>query len=164
MRTGMIRCVVAALAASAFLAVLAGCGGEPGADSSCNRASVRTAVETAAEGLGAVLKNISGEERRLQCVRDYVNACRFFKDRTGHFFVYSMLGVAMAHPKNADLVGKNLFTFMDGKFKEDVRKCIKAAEEGGGFVVFSLGDKDKIAYVKAIPDTAWFIGGGFYDK
>ena len=134
----------------------------------CRLEVMRTAVEVAAEGLGGVLARISDQGERTDEVRAFVDKVRFFQDKSGYFYVYTMDCVNVAHATQKDLVGKNLRDYRDPAGKYVIRDLAAAAGKGGGFVPYlwrkpgEEGQHEKVGYAAPIPGTTWFIGSGVY--
>jgi signal transduction histidine kinase len=134
----------------------------------CRLEVMRTAVEVAAKGLGGAFEHVSGKEERLAQLRGFVDKVRFFKDKSGYFYVYTMDCVNVAHATQKKLVGKDLRDYRDPAGKYVIRELAAAAENGGGFVPYlwlkpgEQGEHKKVGYAAPIPGTSWFIGSGIY--
>ncbi len=150
--------------------VAAACGGKNDTISleDSNGRVVKAVVHTAAVGLGATLKNIGEEARRIEAIRAFIDPIRFFDDESGYFYVYDYNCVNIAHAIDKTLPGQDLTDYQDMKGMYVIRELSKAAENGGGYVTFywphpQTGEEQrKIGYVEPIPDTDYFIGAGYY--
>ncbi|MDI3324356.1 cache domain-containing protein [Pontibacterium granulatum] len=86
----------------------------------------------------------------------------------GYFFAYDQSGVNLVHPKQPELVGKNLLDLQDKHGQFVIRELLREAREGGGYVRYhwrkpSKGDlEDKLSYVVTIPKLNWMMGTGIY--
>ncbi|MBY4676305.1 cache domain-containing protein [Marinobacterium sp. CAU 1594] len=86
----------------------------------------------------------------------------------GYFFVYDRNGVNLVHPKQPELVGKNLYDMQDRNGDYVIRNLLRLASEGGGFHRYlwrkpSKHDlEDKLSYVVQIPKLNWMMGTGLY--
>ncbi len=134
----------------------------------CRLEVMRTAVEVAAKGLGGVLAHVSKKEEQLVQLRAFVDNVRFFKDKSGYFYAYTMDCVNVAHATQKNLVGKDLRDYRDPAGKFVIRELAAAAKNGGGFVPYlwqkpgEEGEHAKVGYAAPIPGTLWFIGSGIY--
>jgi two-component system NarL family sensor kinase len=86
----------------------------------------------------------------------------------GYFFVYDMHGRSLMHPREPDLVGRDLWTLRDPAGSLTIQQLIKAAAEGGGYVRYvwhrpSTGKlAPKLGYVVPLERWGWMIGTGIY--
>jgi two-component system NarL family sensor kinase len=90
----------------------------------------------------------------------------FGKD--GYFFVYDMHGRSLMHPREPDLVGRDLWALRDSRGVPTIQRLIAAASNGGGYVRYqwhrpSTGKiASKLGYVVPLPRWGWMIGTGIY--
>jgi signal transduction histidine kinase len=76
--------------------------------------------------------------------------------------------VNIAHARQKDLQGQNLYDYTDSKGMYVIRELAAMAQQGGGYVKFywvkpgETGEKEKLGYVEPIPNTNYFIGTGVY--
>lgn len=86
----------------------------------------------------------------------------------GYFFVYDLNGVNLMHPRQPELVGKNLWDLRDAQGNYTIRKLIARAKAGGGienymWVKPSTGKVvAKIGYVVLLERWGWVLGTGLY--
>jgi two-component system NarL family sensor kinase len=86
----------------------------------------------------------------------------------GYFFVYDTHGIALMHPRQPDLIGKNLWGMHDPDGTPVIQALIRQAQQGGGFVEYlwprpsTHQMERKLAYVKMYPRWGWVIGTGMY--
>jgi two-component system NarL family sensor kinase len=86
----------------------------------------------------------------------------------GYFFVYDMHGTVLMHPRQRDLVGKDLSGLRDPQGNATIQELLARARAGGGFVEYmwrrpSTGKiAPKLGYVTEIPQWGWMIGTGLY--
>jgi len=86
----------------------------------------------------------------------------------GYFFVYDMHGRSLMHPREPDLVGRNLWDLRDPQGALTIQRLIAAALHGGGFVNYvwrrpSTGKlAPKLGYVVPLERWGWMIGTGIY--
>jgi two-component system, NarL family, sensor kinase len=86
----------------------------------------------------------------------------------GYFFVYDLQGNNLMHPRQPDLVGRNLWELRDAYGSPTIQRLINRAKEGGGFVKYywekpSTGKiAPKLGYVVMLPRWGWMLGTGIY--
>jgi two-component system NarL family sensor kinase len=86
----------------------------------------------------------------------------------GYFFVYDLSGKNLAHPRQPELVGKNLWEKRDSNGLPVIQKLIEKAKTGGGYQRFlwrkpSTGlETDKLGYVVMLDRWGWMLGTGIY--
>jgi signal transduction histidine kinase len=128
------------------------------------------AVHTAAVGLGAIVKDVTDENERIEMIRTFIDPVRFYEDKTGYFYVYNYDCLNIAHAVDKTLPGKNLYDYQDMRDKYVIRELSAAARNGGGFVTYywphpeTKQEIKKVGYVEPIPNTDYFIGTGYYPK
>ena len=86
----------------------------------------------------------------------------------GYFFLYDMRGRNLMHPRQPELVGRDLWDLTDARGQPTIQKLVAAAQSGGGFVRY-MWDKPsthqsvpKLGYVEPIPQWGWMVGTGLY--
>jgi len=90
----------------------------------------------------------------------------FGKD--GYFFVYDTHGRSLMHPREPDLVGRDLSELRDPEGVPTIQKLLAAAAQGGGYVRYlwhrpSTGKMaSKLGYVVPLQRWGWMIGTGIY--
>jgi two-component system NarL family sensor kinase len=86
----------------------------------------------------------------------------------GYFFAYDLNGKNLAHPRQPELVGKNLWELRDSKGLPVIQYLIATAKSGGGFQRYlwrkpSTGQEtDKLGYVVMLDRWGWILGTGIY--
>lgn len=86
----------------------------------------------------------------------------------GYFFLYNMEGLNLMHPRQPELVGKNLIEMRDTRGEPTIRMLLERARTGGGFVVYrwrkpsSQAEAPKLGYVTLLERWGWMIGTGLY--
>lgn len=86
----------------------------------------------------------------------------------GYFFLYNMEGVNLMHPRQPELVGRNLVEMRDAGGEPTIRMLLERARSGGGFVVYhwrkpsSQREAPKLGYVTVLERWGWMIGTGLY--
>lgn len=86
----------------------------------------------------------------------------------GYFYVYDMQGKNLMHPRQAELVGKNLWNLTDQQGNFPIQTLIAKARQGGGVVRY-LWEKPsthtvgpKLGYVVPLERWGWMLGTGIY--
>ncbi|RJF99135.1 cache domain-containing protein [Noviherbaspirillum saxi] len=86
----------------------------------------------------------------------------------GYFFLYELSGKSLMHPRQPDLVGKNLWELRDAGGNPTIQRLIAKAKDGGGLVRY-LWEKPssrkvapKLGYVVMLPRWGWMLGTGIY--
>ena len=86
----------------------------------------------------------------------------------GYFFLYDFDGTNLMHPRQPELVGKNLIDMRDARGLPAIREMIDKARVGGGFVDYTWNKPStheqapKMAYVTGLARWHWMIGTGVY--
>ncbi|NPT38116.1 cache domain-containing protein [Paraburkholderia xenovorans] len=86
----------------------------------------------------------------------------------GYFFVYDMHGRSLMHPREPDLVGRDLWALRDAQGALTIQQLLAAASHGGGYVRYlwhrpSTGKvASKLGYVVPLERWGWMIGTGIY--
>ncbi|CAB3756105.1 hypothetical protein LMG29542_02776 [Paraburkholderia humisilvae] len=86
----------------------------------------------------------------------------------GYFFVYDMHGRSLMHPREPELVGRDLWTLRDPAGSLTIQQLIAAAAHGGGYVRYvwhrpSTGKlAPKLGYVVPLERWGWMLGTGIY--
>lgn len=125
-------------------------------------------VHSYAVSIGAAVTEFSDDSTRIAYIRRAIDPISFYPDSSGYFYVYSFDCDNIAHARQKDLQGQNLFNYTDSRGKYVVRELSVMAQSGGGFVEFywikpgDTGEKKKLGYVEPIPNTDYFIGSGVY--
>jgi two-component system NarL family sensor kinase len=97
---------------------------------------------------------------------DVLEKMDFGKD--GYFFVYDMHGRSLMHPREPDLVGRDLWALRDSQGTPTIQQLLAAASRGGGYVRYlwhrpSTGKiASKLGYVVPLERWGWMIGTGIY--
>jgi two-component system NarL family sensor kinase len=86
----------------------------------------------------------------------------------GYFFVYDLQGNNLMHPRQPDLVGRNLWNLRDANGNATIQRLITQAKAGGGYVQYlwrkpSSGKiVPKLGYVVTLDRWGWMLGTGIY--
>lgn len=86
----------------------------------------------------------------------------------GYFFVYDMQGNSLMHPRQPELVGRNLYEMRDEQGQPTIQKLLQRAREGGGLQRYmwikpsTRKPVAKLGYVVPLPRWGWMVGTGIY--
>ena len=86
----------------------------------------------------------------------------------GYFFVYDLHGKVLMHPRQHDLIGKELWGLRDPNGRAPIQDLLARAHAGGGYVDYmwrrpSTGQvAPKLGYVVELPRWGWMMGTGLY--
>jgi two-component system NarL family sensor kinase len=86
----------------------------------------------------------------------------------GYFFLYDMDGRNLMHPRQPELMGRNLWEMRDAQGQPIIQQLIGKAREGGGYVQYVWQKPStrqvtpKLGYVIALPRWNWMLGTGLY--
>jgi two-component system NarL family sensor kinase len=86
----------------------------------------------------------------------------------GYFFLYNLEGKNLVHPRQPELVGRNLWDLRDAAGNPTIQQLIAQAKAGGGYVRYlwekpSLGQvAPKLGYVVMLDRWGWMLGTGIY--
>ena len=88
--------------------------------------------------------------------------------RDGYFFVYDLAGNNLVHPRQPELVGRNLWNLTDPQGRHVIRSLLDAAKSGDGYQRYAWEKPstrimtEKLAYVVLLEQWGWMIGTGIY--
>lgn len=163
------------IAAVVLLAIFsAGCGDDSStADHSnntldWNKKIAAAYVHSYAVCIGAAVLEFAGDSVLSRFIRNSIDPISFYPDSSGYFYVYDFDCVNIAHARQKELQGQNLYNYTDTRGKFVIRELSAMAKSGGGFVEYYWikpgvkGEKQKLGYVEPIPNTNYFIGTGVY--
>jgi two-component system NarL family sensor kinase len=86
----------------------------------------------------------------------------------GYFFVYDMAGNSLMHPRQPDLVGRNLFGMRDSAGNLTLQRLLARAAQGGGLERYqwvkpsTRQEVAKLGYVVPMARWGWMMGTGIY--
>jgi two-component system, NarL family, sensor kinase len=86
----------------------------------------------------------------------------------GYFFLYDFDGTNVMHPRQPELVGRNLIDMQDPQGVRVIKELIDRARAGGGFVTYTWNKPStrdlapKMAYVTSFARWHWMLGTGIY--
>jgi two-component system NarL family sensor kinase len=86
----------------------------------------------------------------------------------GYFFVYDMQGNSLMHPRQPELVGRNLWNLRDSHGAPTIQRLLARTRAGGGFERYNWAKPSthqevaKLGYVVPVASWHWMIGTGIY--
>lgn len=125
-------------------------------------------VHSYAISIGEAVTDMKDDSTKIRYIRRAIDPISFYPDSSGYFYVYDFNCVNIAHARQKDLQGKNLYNYTDSRGKFVIRELAAKAQSGGGYVEYywikpgDTGEKKKLGYVEPIPHTTYFIGSGVY--
>lgn len=128
-------------------------------------AELRAHVKLAQSSIAPLVKDASNPLRQAEAMA-ILGRLEYGKD--GYFFVYDMKGNNLVHPRQPDLVGKNLWDMKDPFGDSPIQKLLEATRNGGGIVRYywekpsSQQVSFKLGYVEPVQAWGWMLGTGLY--
>jgi two-component system NarL family sensor kinase len=86
----------------------------------------------------------------------------------GYFFLYDMQGRNLMHPRQPQLIGANMWNWVDANGVKSIQALIERAKEGGGFQRYywvkpsTSRAAPKLGYVVPVANWGWVLGTGIY--
>ena len=86
----------------------------------------------------------------------------------GYFFIYDMHGTTLMHPRQPELVGRNLWNWTDANGSPVIQRLLARARSGGGFERYMWKKPSthqivpKLGYVVVLERWGWMLGTGIY--
>ncbi|NHZ95805.1 cache domain-containing protein [Massilia sp. CCM 8734] len=86
----------------------------------------------------------------------------------GYFFVYDFQGNSLMHPRQPELVGRNLWEMRDVNGEPTIQRLLERAKAGGGLQRYIWAKPSinksapKLGYVVPIGNWGWMLGTGIY--
>ncbi len=86
----------------------------------------------------------------------------------GYFFVYDVNGNNLMHPRQPELVGRNLWEMRDANGEPTIQRLLARAKAGGGLQRYNWAKPSsnktapKLGYVMPMAQWGWMIGTGIY--
>ncbi|MCQ4259743.1 cache domain-containing protein [Stutzerimonas stutzeri] len=129
-------------------------------------AELKNYVEMALSTIAPLYGNGANDDETKQKVLAALGRFSFGSD--GYFFVYDRSGRNLMHPRQSDLVGKDLWNMTDPNGLPVIQALMHSAETGKGFQRYawqkpSTGQfAEKLAYVVMLERWGWMLGTGIY--
>lgn len=88
----------------------------------------------------------------------------------GYFFLFNLQGEVLMHPRQPELIGRNLWDLKDANGNPAIQKLVTRARQGGGFEDYMWKkpsshnnvSERKRAYVVVLKNWDWVLGTGVY--
>lgn len=86
----------------------------------------------------------------------------------GYFFLYDMNGRNLMHPRQPELVGTDMWNWVDANGVKSIQALIERARKGGGFQRYHWVKPStnraapKLGYVVPVANWGWVMGTGIY--
>ncbi|MDF0732054.1 cache domain-containing protein [Pseudomonas entomophila] len=130
------------------------------------KAELKNYLELAMSLIAPLYDSGADDEETRQRALQLLSHASFGMD--GYFFVYDRHGKNLMHPRQADLVGKDLIGMTDKNGLPVIQALLKSAEQGDGYQLYawqkpSTGQvTGKLAYVVMLERWGWMLGTGIY--
>jgi two-component system NarL family sensor kinase len=130
------------------------------------QAELRHYVELASHAIAHLTASGRSDPATLEQAKRTLQSLGFGDD--GYFFVYDMQGRNLMHPRQPELVGRNLWDLRDQYGTPTIQNLVKVARQGGGLVRYNWVKPTtgkpvpKLGYVVPIAHWGWIVGSGLY--
>ncbi len=130
------------------------------------QAELKHYVEMALSTIAPLYESGRDDDETKRQVLALLERINFGSD--GYFFVYDRSGKSLMHPRQATLVGKDLWNMTDPHGLPVIQALIRSATKGDGFQRYgwqkpSTGQvAEKLAYVSMLERWGWMLGTGIY--
>lgn len=128
-----------------------------------NTTNVSTGLETFFSDI------ITDSSQRANFSQIFVDAARFYDDKSGYFFIETLNDAWVVAHINHDLIGTSRIEIQDENGKLFIKEMVETVKYSGyGFVEYYRKnpstnlDERKMSFVTSIKSADWFIGTGFY--
>lgn len=128
-------------------------------------AELRAYVKLAQSSIAPLVNSPSTPERQAEAM---AILARLEYGKDGYFFVYDLDGNNLMHPRQPNLVGKNLLNLKDPFGDFPIQNLLAAAGKGGGIVRYYWEKPSsnqvafKLGYVEPVLPWGWMLGTGLY--
>jgi len=129
-------------------------------------AELRHYVELASHAIAHLTDSGRSDAATLEEAKRILQSLGFGDD--GYFFVYDMAGRNLMHPRQPELVGRDLWNLHDQHGAPTIQNLVAVAKRGGGLVRYnwvkptSGKPAPKLGYVVPIARWGWIMGSGLY--
>ncbi len=127
---------------------------------------LRHYVQLAQSAIAPLVKSGRNDEATRQAAMQALAGLDYGPD--GYFFLYDLRGRNLMHPRQPDLIGRDLWDLRDPEGALTIQQLIAAARSGGGAVRYRWEKPStrqmapKLGYVVAVPEWGWMLGTGIY--
>lgn len=129
-------------------------------------AELKHYVALASRSIAHIYESGRTDEAALEDAKRILGSLSYGHD--GYFFVYDMHGNNLMHPRQPELVGRNLWELRDASGVPTIQRLIARAKAGGGLERYtwakpsSSKEAPKLGYVIPMDNWGWMIGTGIY--
>ncbi len=129
-------------------------------------AELRHYVALASQSIGHLVRSGRKDPATLDEAKRILSSLSFGDD--GYFFVYDTKGRNLMHPRQPELVGTDMWNWVDATGTPTIQRLIERARAGGGFHRYtwakpsSNGQAPKLGYVVPVANWGWVMGTGIY--
>ena len=132
-----------------------------------HRTTLRSATEAMVCSLQSKLEGVTDPKEQYKIIEQETDPVRFYPDKSGYFFSYTLDGTRVNVPPNKSKNGQNFIDLVDKNGVRLVEELCNQARKGSGFVIYHFekpgkGVQPKLAYSQLIPGTDILIGAGVY--
>ncbi len=130
------------------------------------QAELRHYVDLASHSIAHLTASGRNDPATLAEAKRILQSLSFGDD--GYFFVYDMDGRNLMHPRQPELVGRDLWNLHDRFGAPTIQNIVAVAKQGGGLVRYNWvkpstnKSAPKLGYVVSIPQWGWIVGSGLY--
>lgn len=123
-------------------------------------------VELASHAIAHLTASKRSDPATLEEAKRVLASLSFGND--GYFFVYDLKGRNLMHPRQPELVGRDLWNLRDQSGAPTIQNLVAKAKHGGGLVRYNWAKPSsgvaapKLGYVVPVPDWGWMMGTGIY--
>jgi two-component system NarL family sensor kinase len=129
-------------------------------------AELRHYVALATQSIGHLVRSGRSDPATLEEAKRILGSLSFGED--GYFFVYDMQGRSLMHPRQPELVGTEMWNWVDANGVRTIQRLIERARAGGGFHRYTWAKPSsdraapKLGYVVPVAHWGWIMGTGIY--
>ena len=130
------------------------------------RAELQHYVQLAQTSIGHLYDSGRDDEAAKAEAKRILSEMNYGDD--GYFFAYDVQGINLVHPRQTELVGRNLWDRKDSEGLPVIQRLIQVAASGEGFLQYkwnkpSTGQEThKLGYVVQLERWGWILGTGIY--
>lgn len=124
-------------------------------------------VSLASRSIAHLYESGRNDEAALNAAKAIISKLDYGGD-DGYFFIYDLHGTNLMHPRQPELVGRNLWNLTDASGNPTIQRLLARARSGGGFERYmwekpSTGTVvPKLGYVVVLQRWGWMLGTGIY--
>ncbi|WP_280150699.1 cache domain-containing protein [Piscinibacter sp. XHJ-5] len=130
------------------------------------KTELRNYVELAQSAIAPLYDTHLDDAETLKAAQRVLEALDYGID--GYFFVFDATGRNVMHPRQPELVGRDLFELRDVDGTPVIQQLIASAHAGGDYVQYvwqkpsTYTQTPKLGYAVSLPRWNWVVGTGLY--